>query len=123
MTRFRIFLTLIGAYLLYSGFVFTKGTETAMKPAPHPTELAMAGKRIFQDYNCAACHQVYGLGGYLGPDLTTAWSDPKRGPRYVEALIRSGGSRMPNFQFTDSQVKELVAYLAFIDATAAHETR
>ncbi|RYY87427.1 MAG: hypothetical protein EOO15_11900 [Chitinophagaceae bacterium] len=62
------------------------------------------------------------LVAYAGysPDLTTAWSDPKRGPAYLRALLQSGGSRMPNFHFTKNEVASLLAYLRSVDAST-HE--
>lgn len=34
---------------------------------------AIAGKRVFQAYNCMGCHTMVGNGGYLGPDLTNTY--------------------------------------------------
>ncbi len=31
---------------------------------------AVAGKRVFQAYNCMGCHTIVGNGAYFGPDLT-----------------------------------------------------
>ena len=30
---------------------------------------AVAGKRVFQAYNCMGCHTMVGNGAYFGPDL------------------------------------------------------
>ncbi len=46
---------------------------------PHPVGApAAAGKLLYQKYNCQACHQIYGLGGYMGPDLTNVYSAPRQ---------------------------------------------
>ena len=66
-----------------------------------------------------SCHQVYGLGGYLGTDLTKAYSDKRRGEAYMRALLQSGGNRMPDFKFNKNQVDALIAYLKYVDQTAA----
>ena len=34
----------------------------------------LAGRRVWLANNCQACHQLYGFGGFLGPDLTNAAS-------------------------------------------------
>ncbi|RYZ24556.1 MAG: cytochrome c [Chitinophagaceae bacterium] len=119
MIRVLLALSLLTAYAGYSLLVYTSGTEA---PAAERawSEQAASGKRLFQARNCAACHQVYGLGGYLGPDLTRAWSDPRRGPAYMRALLRSGGNRMPDFHFTPGEVECLLAYLRSVDASS-HE--
>jgi nitric oxide reductase subunit C len=99
--------------------VYTKGTETKVKFSKAEMEKISKGKMIFQEYNCSACHQVYGLGGYLGPDLTTVYSDKHRGETYTKAMLTAGGSRMPDFHLNPAQVEAVAAYLKYIDSVAA----
>ncbi len=73
------------------------------------------GKLLWQQYNCTACHQVYGLGGFLGPDLTNTYS--LRGPDYIKAFLQSGTVAMPNFHFNEKELNALLAYLQNIDAS------
>ena len=121
MARVFVALLLLLAYAGYSALVYTRGTElTAPQRSWSPQ--AAEGKALFQKHNCTACHQLYGLGGYLGPDLTQAWSDPRRGPAYLRALLQSGGSRMPNFHFTADEVESLLAYLRSVDASSHEPT-
>ncbi|MCO6460684.1 MAG: cytochrome c [Saprospiraceae bacterium] len=67
------------------------------------------GKQIWQDNNCTACHQIYGLGGFLGPDLTNVFS--KLSDEQISVKIRTGNNIMPSYNLTDKQMKELIAYL------------
>lgn len=100
----------------YSVYVYTHGTE-----APHVppmSEQARHGQQLFQEYNCIACHQFYGLGGYMGPDLTNVVS--KRGEAYARAFMQAGTERMPNFGLSDAELDSLVAYLAFVDTTGTY---
>ncbi len=76
------------------------------------------GQDLYQDYNCAACHQFYGLGGYMGPDLTNVISE--RGEAYSGAFIAAGTVSMPNFNLDTDEVAALVAYLAFVDQTGTY---
>lgn len=71
------------------------------------------GKRIWQEKNCTGCHQIYGLGGYLGPDLTNTYSE--RGTAYIKAFLKSGTQTMPDFKLTDQEVENLTEYLKSID--------
>lgn len=71
------------------------------------------GKKIWQEKNCIACHQIYGLGGYLGPDLTNTYSE--KGEGYIVAFLRNGTQVMPNFQFTENEIENLSQYLKNID--------
>lgn len=74
-----------------------------------------AGKMVWQQYNCNACHQVYGLGGYLGPDLTNEYS--KRGPAFIQAFLKTGTGAMPLFHLTETETKSLLSFLKDIDAS------
>lgn len=81
-------------------------------------EQVAKGKLLFQQYNCTACHQLYGLGGYLGPELTTAYSDTHRGELYMKAFLKNGGTRMPKFNFTNDEINAILSFLKYVDATA-----
>ena len=118
MNKIAIFSFLFISYMVYSGFVYTKGTDNASSQPVGKRASVVRGKELFEQHNCSSCHQVYGLGGYLGPDLTTAWSDPKRGEAYIRALLMNGGNRMPRFGFHADEIESLVSYLQYIDSTA-----
>lgn len=73
------------------------------------------GKKLWQSYNCIACHQVYGLGGYLGPDLTNTYS--LKGPAYIKAFLESGTNVMPDFNMNNEEMEALLAYMEDMDRT------
>ena len=107
--------------LLYAGYsllIYTKGTREDLSFSENEKTVIAKGKALYQQHNCQSCHQLYGLGGYLGPDLTTTWSDKKRGEAYMRAMLQSGGNRMPRFQFSKEQTDQLIAYLKYVDSTA-----
>lgn len=104
------------AFVIYSVNVYTNGT-TAAHVEPMSAE-ARLGQQIYQDKNCTACHQFYGLGGYMGPDLTNVIST--RGEAYAGAFISAGTARMPNFNLSESEVAALVAFLGFVDQTGTY---
>lgn len=102
---------LLSLYIVYSCWVYMPGTSksTAM------TEQAIYGKVLWHKKNCQNCHQVFGLGGYMGPDLTTVTTDKTRGRIYTKGMLMNGGNRMPNFHFTENEADQLVAYLDYIN--------
>jgi nitric oxide reductase subunit C len=106
------------AFAVYSVNVYTVGTE--MPGGPALTPAVQHGLALFQQSNCIACHQFYGLGGYMGPDLTNVVSAPDKGPDYARAFIENGTARMPNFGFGEAQVNDLVRFLEFVDASGAY---
>lgn len=116
--RVMTFLTLFVFYILYSYRVYTKGTENDIQIPVDTQPQAAKGKQLFQQHNCIACHQLYGLGGYLGPELTTAVSDPLRGELYMKAVLTGGGQRMPNYHFKEEEIDAIISYLKYVDATA-----
>ena len=118
MIKVLVFIVLFVSFIIYSVFVYTVGTNN---PVAHDKTTAMAidkGKHLFQSYNCVACHQLYGLGGFLGPDLTTAWSDPQRGENYIRSFLKHGGQRMPKYNLNHDEINNLVSFLKYVDTTA-----
>ena len=115
MGKIWVFGGLFISYVLYSLLVYTKGTENRIAVTPEVQQ----GKLLYQKYNCASCHQLYGLGGYLGPELTTAWSDSNRGEAFMRAFLQGGGRRMPNFKFSGTEINDILQYLRYVDATPA----
>jgi nitric oxide reductase subunit C len=118
MAKPAIFFLLIALFCGYSMIVYTTATQSPVELPVSEMKLVASGKNIYQQYNCQACHQLFGLGGYLGPDLTNAWSDPARGNLMMHAVLQSGGNRMPDFHFNQNQISSLLAYLKYIDATS-----
>ncbi len=74
-----------------------------------------AGMRVWQANNCAGCHQLYGLGGYMGPDLTDTYS--LKGEARIRTFVRYGTGRMPAHTLNDAELDGLVAFLAWVDGS------
>ena len=111
-----IFGTLLFSFFIYSFTVYTSGTHTD-KGENLISEKTKKGKILFQENNCIACHQIYGLGGYMGPDITNVISALGKGPIYAKAFLQAGSAKMPNFHFNDKEIEALVSYLTYIDKT------
>jgi len=105
---------LVAIFSIYNIFIYTS------KDINNPIELssqASKGQQLWQDNNCWSCHQLYGLGGYLGPDLTNIYSSPIKGENYIKAFLNSGVKAMPKFEFTEEEKDAVVAYLKLVDST------
>lgn len=111
-----ILLFLITAYVIYSAVVYTIGTQNENNVMNLNPE-AVRGKMLWQEKNCVACHQIYGLGGYMGPDLTNVISAKDKGENYAKAVLKSGTRRMPNFNLNEEEVQSIAEYLKFVDGT------
>ena len=82
------------------------------------------GKALFDAKGCIACHQVQGIGGDVGPSLTTQVPDFPQGT-WVGDKLRGGwiyqwlkdphslvpGALEPNLGLSDSEAADLTAYL------------
>lgn len=115
--RISVLLFLLFSFLCYSFYLYY---YLPVKSTSHSLEAA-TGKLYWQKYNCNACHQIYGLGGYLGPDLTNVYS--KRGPDYIKAFLKNGTSIMPAFHLTEKETKDLVSFLKDIDASGSSDPK
>ncbi len=110
--------SMCAAFAVYSLYVYTAGTESAEgRPL---TRSVKAGLDLYQEKNCVACHQFYGLGGYMGPDLTNVISDPDKGGAYARSFLESGTERMPDYGFSESEIDDLIQFLEFVDATGQY---
>jgi nitric oxide reductase subunit C len=112
-----IAVSLLISFLFYSFFIYS---SLPVKNYSINKEISK-GKLVWQQYNCTACHQVYGLGGYLGPDLTNVYSI--RGKDYIKALLSYGTASMPNFHLSEQEKNALVAYFNNIDASGKSDPR
>jgi len=108
-----LYIILVLAFFLLTAVVYTDhplpGGQSPLRLSP----AAQQGQEIWRKHNCQTCHQIYGFGGFLGPDLTNVVSRLPAS-RFGE-LLKDGSGRMPAFGFNDEQVSALVAYLTDLD--------
>ena len=112
----RPLLTGIGVLaLLVVGSLTVAGLRSPLvNPIQEKDPLVVAGRRIYQDMNCAYCHKIRGKGGIVGPELdkvagneSIAWLEKHfRDPRSV-----TPGSTMPQLHLLDDEVVALAAYM------------
>jgi nitric oxide reductase subunit C len=117
-----VFLTLVAAFLVYSTSIYLRPLR-AKRLSPQLEERASQGRLVYEKYNCQACHQLYGLGGYLGPDLTNVFGDPYKGEPIIRAFVRSGIKQMPAFEMSDEELDLLIDFLKSVDAGGVADPR
>ena len=77
---------------------------------------ASAGQVLFQQHDCAACHQINGIGGVAGPDLTYIGS-MQPDPGWHIAHLKDPESKVPESampafdHLSDQELKDLAEYL------------
>jgi len=83
------------------------------------TPAAIRGKNLWDESNCMGCHTLLGEGGYYAPELTRVYE--RRGPEFITAMIRDpeamypGARRMQQYDFTDDEIADLVAFLQWVN--------
>jgi len=115
-----IIAVLVSVFAIYNGVVYNSHKKG--KPIKL-SETAVKGEVLWQKNNCWSCHQIYGLGGYLGPDLTNIYSTPNKGGDYIKAFLNSGIKAMPKFNFTEDEKNQIVAFLQQVDSTGFYPNK
>jgi nitric oxide reductase subunit C len=108
----KTWVILFSSFCIYTVWVYTYCDGAQLT---YPDATITKGWEIWQRKNCQSCHQLYGLGGYMGPDLTNTASDSNKGEKYMFTLIKYGTGRMPDFHLTDTEVENVVAFLSWVD--------
>jgi len=113
--------TLIILFIGYNYKLYVNNTSVSSKSSL--SQSALKGQKIWQNNNCTACHQLYGLGGYLGPDLTNIASNPNKGTEYAKSFFNSGIKSMPKFNFSEDQKNDLAIFLNEVDQTGFYPNK
>lgn len=82
------------------------------------TPAVARGKDLWDSSNCMGCHTILGEGAYYAPELTRVHE--RRGPEFIRAMLRDpqsmypGQRRMQQYDFTDEEIDDLIAFLEWI---------
>ncbi len=98
---------LVACFAIQSGLVYSDDVDIELSAD------AVEGRKLYHDGACQVCHQLWGQGGFLGPDLTNASSrvDETR----LASLLTVGSGQMPAFGYDDEQIRYMSAFLTEID--------
>ena len=115
MKHFKIkTLVLVGLTISFLSYSFLLYSSEIKEPTT-ANALAQKGKMIWQQKNCQACHQQYGLGGHLGPDLTNVYGSRPEG--YIRAILQTGTVVMPDFHLTPNEQNDLIEFFKYTNTT------
>lgn len=116
-----IFGSLCTAFLLFTLFIYTKPKTVKNKELASGN--AIEGRLIWQKYNCQSCHQLYGLGGYLGPDLTNIYSKYQGDSIVFHSFLTNGIKQMPRFRMNKEEERMLFEFLKYTDKSGISDPR
>jgi nitric oxide reductase subunit C len=108
---------LIALFSLYNYSIYTSKSDFG---TVHFSKKAQHGETLWLKNNCNSCHQLYGLGGYLGPDLTNVYSAIGKGEIYMKVMMSSGIKVMPKFNLSENDKDALVQFLKEVDQTGTY---
>lgn len=106
-TKGTLIAALVAAFAVQTALVYTDSRQDPL------SDEALRGRTLWHEAACQVCHQVYGQGGFLGPDLTNAAS--RLSEERVRSLLTVGSGQMPAFGFSESQITDLLSYLVALD--------
>jgi nitric oxide reductase subunit C len=102
--------------LLFAVLIFdTEQRIPARANAAEITPAVVRGKHLWETRNCIGCHSLLGEGAYFAPELGNVYK--RRGPDFIKGWIKAqptgapGRRQMPQFNFTDAQLDDLVEFL------------
>lgn len=100
----------------------TYDTHKQVAVLTHADQLSddvVAGKRVWEKYNCNDCHTILGFGGYYAPDMTKAYA--RIGAAWIKTVLSDPGKafasswrKMPNQHLNDSEIERLTAFLKWV---------
>ena len=108
-----LYLVAVCCFFVQTAFVYLDYPRESK--ALELTDQGKEGLALWRKHNCQACHQFYGYGGFLGPDLTNLMS--RRPNADLEDVLTKGRKQMPAFQFDEQQRAGLVAFLREVNET------
>ena len=115
----RIFFVLFVCFIAFSVWIYTIPLFSPSQYSEKELHLVAEGRLVWQKYNCHTCHQLYGLGGYLGPDLTNVYSRSGNNEHYIRGLVKSGVKQMPAFEISEEEMNALLQFLKNVDQSGS----
>lgn len=116
------FFILSALFLIYSFSIYLTPLSVN-QDTKFNKDIAARGRLVWQNYNCQSCHQLYSLGGYLGPDLTNLISNPQKGETLLRTMVKTGTKQMPAFNLSENEMQELIEFLKSTDASGNADPR
>ena len=116
--RRQLFGFLVAAFLFQTWLVYS---DSSGRQTPPLSVAAARGQQIWLDRNCQSCHQIYGFGGFLGPDLTNAigtLTDAR-----LDLILTQGSGLMPAFHLDAEERAALRQWFTELDRTGVSQPR
>lgn len=107
---------LAGTFIVQSYLVYSDPSDS-----PPLSEIALLGRNVWHENNCQSCHQFYGFGGFIGPDLTNAYV--RVTSERLTRLLTVGSGKMPAFKLSKEEINGFRAYLNHMNETGQGQAK
>ena len=104
--------------LVFAGLIWDSERRIpARSNAEAITPAVINGKKLWETRNCIGCHTLLGEGAYFAPELGNVYK--RRGGDFIKGWMQAmptgapGRRQMPNFNLTDEELDQLVAFLKY----------
>ncbi len=88
---------------------------------PPLSDRAQIGWQVWHKNNCQSCHQIFGYGGFLGPDLTNAIDQLT--PERLQSILTVGAKPMPAFHLSENEIDGVAALLGELNGLGVGQLR
>lgn len=109
---------LVGAFCFQTWMVYADPTAWQLPPL---SPAGARGRDVWHDYNCQSCHQLFGFGGFLGPDLTNAAGQLTEAR--LEHILTLGAGLMPPFELGPADRGDLARFLEEMSVRGTGQVR
>ncbi len=111
--------------------IHTMSTIPEFTHSENLTDDVVAGKKVWEKYDCIGCHTLIGEGSYYAPELKDVYS--RKGPAFLRAFLKdpvkiwygtaeaaAGWRKMPNFHLPEEEIDHLIAFFEWGDKIDTH---
>jgi len=127
MAKMIFYVGTLTSGILFLALTFdTHKQISALTNADRLSDEVVAGKRVFEKYNCNDCHTILGFGGYYSPDLTRVYS--RRGEEYIRRIVArpevafaNSFRKMPQQNLTEQEIDYLVEFFRWVNDIDTHD--
>ncbi len=107
----------------------TVDTHRQIQVLTHADQLSqqvIAGKRVWEKYNCNDCHTILGFGGYYAPDMTRSYKRlGEAGLRQIvtkpEVVFANSWRKMPQQNLSAEEVSNLIYFFQWVNHIDTHD--
>ncbi len=90
------------------------------------SEQVVAGKRVWEKYNCNDCHTILGFGGYYAPDMTRSYKRlGEAGLRRIvtrpDVVFANSWRKMPRQNLSAQEVSNLIVFFQWVNNIDTHD--